>query len=244
MEIGRGSRSGGRIVAVGVALVAALGAAGCTGDGTRLTGMVSTLQPRVCIAKQAAAGECFRPAAAVTRAHVAVGDCVAVETDSVGGAIRRIRLVDRTEHTADCPAGQLPIGAPSPTSTGVSNCGPGLYQVAAPSGLVAAGGCGGHLQPGGAAAFTVQVGDLISVRPLLAEHFQRGLPQPVSADDGVLAPVGSDPARAWFRASSPGQTSLRATTYYCGSYSGSTTPARDHWQTCPVVDVRVTGTSP
>jgi hypothetical protein len=241
VSVQRTSRSASRITVLGFALLTAIVAAGCSGDGRQVTGMLSTLHPRVCVAKHAAQGECFpETGITVSRAHVGIGDCVAVEADSDGGRIRRIHRVDRSEHAADCPVGQLPRPVPSPTFTGVSSCGPGLYEVAGPDSVVAAGGCAGHLDHGAAVSLTVHVGDLVSVRPVLERTFDRGLPRPVTADDGILTPVGSDPVSAWFRASLPGRTPLRAKTYFCGSYAGSTTPAKDDWQTCPVVRIRVT----
>jgi hypothetical protein len=101
VSVQRTGRSASRITVLGFALLTAFVAAGCSGDGRQVTGMLSTLHPRVCVAKHAAQGECFpETGIAVSRAHVGIGDCVAVEADSAGGRIRRIHRVERSERAA------------------------------------------------------------------------------------------------------------------------------------------------
>jgi hypothetical protein len=61
-----------------IALVMCLGATGCSSSGTEFTGVISTLAPRLCLAKPAAAGDCFEAPDALLKGKK-VGDCVTVE---------------------------------------------------------------------------------------------------------------------------------------------------------------------
>lgn len=84
-------------------------AVACAGGTTqRAVGIVSTLQPAVCIARSGADGVC---AADGDVAGHDLGDCVVFEYDDAPGVPTRLRVVgpaDPEDHPGDCPPGWRP----------------------------------------------------------------------------------------------------------------------------------------
>jgi hypothetical protein len=89
------------LLVVGAAIVAACGAP----SGTTATGVISTVDPSLCIARAQAQGVCVP--GADPEGH-SVGDCVTFTYTGEPGAasaIRDIRSADPAAHPDDCPPG-------------------------------------------------------------------------------------------------------------------------------------------
>jgi hypothetical protein len=87
-------------------VLAAAALAGCGGaSGTTATGVISTVHPALCIARDEAEGVCVPGA---DPEGLAVGDCVTFTYTGQSGAptaIRDIRIADPAAHPDDCPPG-------------------------------------------------------------------------------------------------------------------------------------------
>lgn len=86
-----------------IAGVMCLGAAGCSSSDTEFTGVISTLTPRLCLAKPAAAGDCFEAPEVLLKGKK-VDDCVTVDyvPNQAAGAGPR-GTVTKVTPAAECP---------------------------------------------------------------------------------------------------------------------------------------------
>lgn len=89
-----------------VLLIVAVSVTACgTTSTTTWYGTVTTLQPRLCVGRPAAMGDCFTGETPSMLAWLRVGQCVRVTFDRNTGRLRDLRQASFGDHTMECPTG-------------------------------------------------------------------------------------------------------------------------------------------